>query len=181
MAVAVLAGLSSLAQRDSDGEPVVVAARTIAGGAEIVAADLVVVRLPDAAVADGHFADPQQIVGRTVVAEVPTRGVLTASDLLGETGQVAPGRVALPVRFGESSTVSLLRVGVRVDILGPTAEGSGYGVVAGDVRVAAIPELTESGVLGGGRSELVLVEVTTAQATQIAGAAAVSELSFALR
>lgn len=181
VAVAVLAGLSALSQRDATGVPVVVAARTIAGGAELTAADLVVTRLPAVAVPEGSFSSAEPMLGRTVVTEVPTRRVLTASDLLGETGRVARGKVALPVRFGESATVPLLRVGARVDILGPSTEGSGYGVVAGDVRVAAIPDLTDSGLLGGGRSNLVLVEVTTTQATQIAGAAAVSELSFALR
>ena len=116
-----------------------------------------------------------------MVAEVPVRRVLIASDLLGEAGGLAPGTVALPVRFGESATISLLRVGARIDILGPSAEGSGYAVVAGDVRVAAIPKAPDEGVLGGGGSDLVLIEVTNDQATRIASSASVSDLSFALR
>jgi Flp pilus assembly protein CpaB len=181
VALSVLAGVNALSQRDSTAVPVVVAARTIAGGADIVPADLTLAHLPSSAVAEGAVSDPQRLVGRTVVAEVPVRRVLTASDLLGEAGGLAPGTVALPVRFGESATISLLRVGARIDILGPSAEGSGYAVVAGDVRVAAIPKAPDEGVLGGGGSDLVLIEVTNDQATRIASSASVSDLSFALR
>lgn len=179
-AIAVLAGLNALTSRGADGIPVVVAARTIAGGATVTASDLAVARLPADLVPDGAFIDPAQIIGRTVVVEIRSRSVLAPPELLGAEGQVTAGEVALPVRFGESATVSLLRVGSRIDVLGPS-RGSDYGVVAANVRVVAIPSSGDNGVLGGSQTPLVLLEVSSAQASGIAASAAVSALSFALR
>ena len=180
-AVAVLAALSSLSARQSSGTDVLVAARTIAGGSPVVTADLKLERLPASGVPEGAITDPELVVGRTVVAEVPARRVLTGSDLLSAGGLAGPGLVALPVRFGESATVALLEVGSRIDILGPTAGAEAYGVVAASVRVVAIPKGGETGLLSGAQAELVLVEVTSAQAAAIAASASVSPLSFALR
>lgn len=146
----------------------------------MTASDLAVARLPAHLVPDGAFIDPAQIIGRTVVVEIRSRAVLAPPELLGAEGQVAAGEVALPVRFGESATVSLLRVGSRIDVLGPS-RGSDYGVVAANVRVVAIPSSGDSGVLGGSQTPLVLLEVSSAQASGIAASAAVSALSFALR
>ena len=160
---------------------VVVAVRSIPGGARIAAGDVSLVLLPPAVVAEGAFTDLGQAVGRSVVVEVPARQVLTASALLGAEGQVAPGQVALPVTFGVAGTVSLLSVGSRVDVLGANASGSGYGVVASNVRVAAIPDSGEPGPLGGDVSRLVLLDVSSAQAAAIVAAMSVSAVSFALR
>lgn len=159
----------------------VVAVRSIPGGAKITAGDVALVQVPSAVAAEGAFTDLGQAVGRTVVVGVPARQVLTASALLGAEGQVAPGQVALPVTFGVASTVSLLSVGSRVDVLGADASGSGYGVVAANVRVAAIPSTEESGPLGGTVSRLVLLDVSSAQAAAIVAAMSVSAVSFALR
>ena len=159
----------------------VVTVRGIPGGAKIAAGDVSVVLLPPAMVAEGAFTDLGQAVGRTVVVGVPARQVLTASALLGAQGQVAPGQVALPVTFGVAGTVSLLSVGSRVDVLGANASSSGYGVVASNVRVAAIPDAEDSSPLGGGAARLVLLDVSSAQAAAIVAAMSVSAVSFALR
>jgi len=179
IAVAVLAALNSLTARSGAGVPVVVAARSISGGARVQADDLAVVRAPPDLVADGAFDSVEAVVGRTAVVDVPVRAALTPSTLLGGEGQVAPGRLALPVRFGEAGSVSLLRVGSRIDVLGPTTEGR-YGIVASGVRVVALPSAGETGLLADNQSPLVLLEVSSSEASQITAAAAVSSLSFAL-
>ena len=159
----------------------VVASRSIPGGARITANDVALVRVRADLVAEGALAAVGQAVGRTVVVEVPARQVLTGSALLGSNGQVAPGQVALPVSFGGANTVSLLTVGSRIDVLGAAASGSGYGVVATNVRVAALPASDEPGPLGGTTSRLVLLDVSSAQAVAIVAAMAVSTVNFALR
>lgn len=181
VAVAVLAGLNALTAGSPDGVPVVVAARTIAGGQQVAGTDLVVVRVPAATLPDGAATDPAEVVGRTVVVDVPARAVLTPSVLLDSAGRARAGALALPVRFGESAAVALLRVGTRVDVLGPADGGSGYGVVAADVRVLALPAAGSGGLIDGGDAPLVLLEVSSAQASAVAAAASVSALSFALR
>lgn len=179
--VAVLAALNSLSPRATGLVTTVVAARSVAGGSTLDAEDLELLDLPSAAVADGAFSEIRQLVGQTVVATVPRRRVLTTADLVGADGQLAAGKLALPVRFGEPAFVSLLRAGSRIDVLGSSTDGATYGVVAGEVRVVAIPAAADSGIMGGSQAPLVLLEVSSAQAAAIAGAAAVSSLSFALR
>lgn len=180
VAVAVLAGLNALTARAGPGTAVVIAVRAIPGGTTVAADDLAVVRVPADFVAEGAYSAIGDLLGRTTVVDVPARGMLTPSALLGAEGQVAAGLLALPVRFGETSAVALLRVGSRVDVLGPTAEGSEFGVVAADVRVVALPSSGGDGLLGGSESPLVLLEVTSAQAARISAAASISSVSFAL-
>ncbi len=180
VAVAVLAGLNALTARAGPGIPVVIAVRTIPGGTTVTADDLAVVQAPAEFVADGAFAAIDAVVGSTTVVDVPARATLTPAALLGSEGQVAAGHVALPVRFREASAVALLQAGSRLDVLGPTTDGSEFGVVAANVRVVAIPALDDGGLLGGGEPPLVLLEVNSAQAAQISAAASVSSVGFAL-
>ncbi len=158
-----------------------VAARPIAAGTKLTAADLQVVRLPADAVAEGAFGGAEPLLGQTVVGPVPRRQVLTGSDLLGGQGQVRPGKVALPTRFQDAGATSLLRAGGRIDVLGAAGEGVGFQVVAADVVVLAVLGDADSGLMGGQQSGLSLLEVSTDQAAAIAAAAAVSGLSFTLR
>lgn len=180
VAVAVLATLNTLTASSGPGVPVLIAIRTIPGGATVTADAVAVVHAPAELVADGAFTAVDSVVGRTAVVDVPARAALTPSALLGNEGQVSAGKVALPVRFAEASAVALLRVGSRIDVLGPTAEGSEFGVVAAGVRVVAIPAHGTDGVLGGSEPPLVLLEVDSAEAARIAAAASVSSVSFAL-
>jgi len=181
VAIAVLAALTSVSSAESGGTTVVVASRSIPGGARITANDVSLAQVPTALAAEGALTDLGNAVGRTVVVEVPARQVVTGSALLGSGGQVAPGQVALPVSFGVANTVSLLSVGSRIDVLGASASGSGYGVVATNVRVAALPASDEPGPLGGTTSRLVLLDVSSTQAVAIVAAMAVASVNFALR
>jgi Flp pilus assembly protein CpaB len=180
-AIAVLAALNAVAAREPGEVSAVLAARDIAGGARLTEADLREVRLPAELVPEGAPADAGQLLGRTVISRIPERGVLTAANLLDSAGLVGPGKVAMPVRFGEAAALALLRVGGRIDVLGSGADGADYAVVASAVRVVALPASTDPGLLGGGQGALALVEVDSAQAAAIAAASAVSALSFALR
>ena len=180
-ALAVLAVLNTFSGAETSGAPTVVAARSIPGGTTVVAEDLRIERLPPSMVPDGAFSDPAAVIGHTVVIPAPARSVLTPAILLESGALVGVGKVALPVRFAEATALPLLRVGAHIDLLGPAANGSDYGVVASDVRVVAIPAPSDGGVLGGSRDGLVLVEVDSTQAAAIAAAASVSAVSFALR
>jgi Flp pilus assembly protein CpaB len=180
VAVAVLAGLNTVSARTAGDVPVVIAQRSIAAGSRIAAADLAVDALPASIVPEGALTDIGQAVDRIAVVEVPVRQVLTPTALLGTEGRVGSGQVALPVTFGTAGTVGLLGVGSRIDVLGPNASGSGYGVVAAGVRVAAIPAVDDGGLLPNGSSRLVLLEVSSAQAAEIVASMSVSALSFAM-
>ncbi|HEY3336948.1 MAG TPA: SAF domain-containing protein [Propionicimonas sp.] len=180
-ALAVLATLNAFSSPDSSGTSAVVAGRSIPGGTKVAAEDLRIVRLPPSVVPVGAFTDVGAVIGRTLVIPVPEKSVLTPANLLESGALVTGGKVALPVRFAEATALGLLHVGAHIDILGAAANGAGYGVVAADVRVVALPAVSDGGVLGSSQGALVLVEVDSTQAAAIAAAASVSAVSFALR
>ncbi len=178
-ALAVYAILIVLTTRDGD-TAVVAAARPVAGGQVVAAADVTTLRLPAAAVPEGAFTEPSEVIGQAVAAPVPVRGVFTRAGLLTGGSLVGPGRVALPVVFDGSSPQGLLRVGDRIDLLGVGGSGR-VEVVAADVRVAALPEIEAGGLFSGGGSRAALVDLTPAEAATVTAAATASSLNFALR
>lgn len=158
----------------------IVASRSIPGGTTLAAADLTTVWLPAPAVAEGYFGSPESLLGRQVISEVPARRTLTGSDLLTNSASVAPGNLALPVRFSDAGTTAMLGVGSRIDIFGPSGTGGGFAVIASNIRVAAVPKNDSTGILSSRDGGLVMVEVDTTQAAAIS-AAATTSLSYALR
>lgn len=178
-AVAVYAILTVLTAPEGDVR-VVAAARGIAGGSVLEAADVTTVLLPAGAVPEGAARAPADVVGETLVAPVPARGVLTASDLVSGGAVVGTGRVALPVAFDASAPVGVLRIGDTIDLLGVGESGAGQ-VVVEKVRVAALPQAAGGGPFGGGGEPVVLVDLSPEQAAAVTSAARRSPLAFALR
>lgn len=172
--LAVYFALTALTQSD-DTAVVVVAARSIASGATLSAGDLTTLALPRSAVPEGAVTEAGQAIGQTVISPVPARAALTASALAGSGKLVAPGRMALPVGLSDSAPLGLVRVGDRIDLLGPGDSGA-VEVLATGTRVIAIPSV-ESGLLGGG-SPLIVVDVSRDEAARLVAAG--SSLSFAL-
>lgn len=171
--LAVYFALVALTGRD-DTTRVVVAVHTIETGRTTSAGDLTTLELPRDAVPEGAFTGIDEAIGQTVIAQVPARAVLTASSFTTGNNLVAPGRVALPVGLPGSAPVDLIRVGDRIDLLGPGGSGAIEVLVSG-VRVIAIPS-GDAGLFDGG-SSVILVDVTRAEATRLVAAG--SPLSFA--
>ncbi|MBA3020225.1 SAF domain-containing protein [Propionicimonas sp.] len=180
-AIAVFAAINVIASKTGGGTPVVVAARSIPGGTTLSATDLSIVWLPAAVTAEGAFNSIDPLIGQEVTAPISKRSPVTAATLLSGGAEVAPGKVALPIRFGDASATTILKVGCHLDVLGPASGQSGFSVVAADVRVIAIPNSEQSGTIAGRGGELVLIEVDQSQAAAIAAAASATELSYALR
>ncbi len=176
--VAAFAAVSALTQQTSNSVAVVVATKEIPAGTIINAADLTVVRLPSAAVAEGAFESVEQLIGQEVIVNIPARAVLTRFSLLADGIGVGAGRLALPIRFSDSATLTALTVGSTIDVLGQT--GSSYAVIASDLRVIAIPNVGQSGAFSSDPGELVMVDVDPAQAGAITSAASAGSLSYAL-
>lgn len=179
-AIAVVSGINAFNSRTAGAVPVVTAARTVGGGTTLTAADLTISWLPAATLPEGYLGSTEALIGQQVVTEVPRRAVLTSSALLSRGAGVAPGKLALPIRFGDGVTITLLDVGSRIDVLGPGNSGQGYVVVAAELRVVAVPQRDSSGMLGSQVSELVMVEVEQPQAVAITAAASIGTLSYAL-
>lgn len=177
-AFAVFAAISAVAQQSSGSVPVVVAARTIPGGTTLTAADLSVARVPASVVAEGAFDTPELLLGQQVITAIPARAILTSTNLLATGTSVGEGKLALPVRFSDSTTMSALQVGSRIDVLGQT--GDSYAVIAANLRVVAVPDAEQGGVLSANTDGLVMVEVDASQAGAITAATSAGSMSYAL-
>jgi pilus assembly protein CpaB len=185
--------------RDAIGSRVAVlaAAHDLGAGAVLGPADVRLVRLDPAAVPEGALRSPRAASGRTVAGAVRRGEPITDVRLVGPGLTAGLGRldsVAVPVRLADGETAALLRAGDRVDLLATPAEGgeqpqgdgqSRAGTASGEalavatgVRVLAV--LTRS---DGATEDGVLVLVAAAEdvARRLAGTAAHSRLSVALR
>lgn len=190
--LAVLAAMGATAAGITAATPpspatvrVVVAARQLTGGQQLRNTDLSTRELPPAAVPDEAILDPAAVLGRTLVAPLSRGSTLTTLSVIGDHPTVADGKVIAPVRISDAAVIGLLRVGDRVDVVAADPEsGSGAQVIAHQVRVVTIPRPNSTGNgLDPGNADpqtLVLVEVSTDEATTLADAAASSQLSLLL-
>jgi Flp pilus assembly protein CpaB len=188
-AVAVFAALPVLAPRAGATVPVLTAAHDLAWGTALRADDLVVTRVPPDTVPDGALTSAQDARGRLLTSPVRRGEPITDVRLVGPSLLSEPGLVAVGVRIADAGVAALLRAGSVVDVL-VAAAGDGFDrpvgpgtaeVVAGRVRVLAVPGGTRASLGGTGDGALVLVAATEAQAARLAAAGATGRLSVALR
>ncbi len=85
-----------------------------------------------------------------------------------------------PVRLSDAELVALLRPGDLVDVVGTDEQAGAAAVVARSARVVTIPRV-ESDAAPGSTGGLVLVDVTSGTATELARAAAAGPLSLTWR
>ncbi|MEO8329989.1 MAG: hypothetical protein ABI586_08295 [Candidatus Nanopelagicales bacterium] len=90
------------------------------------------------------------------------------------------GLVAAPVRIADAESAALLKPGSLIDLIAADGRGKAA-IVASDVEVLQVPEPDDQG-LGGGSfgGALVVVAVSSTEATQLAATAAVGPLSVVL-
>jgi pilus assembly protein CpaB len=196
LAAVVVGSLASALHPASEPiDAVVVAARDLAPGSMLTAADLTMAERPSAAAPTDPVPDVAGAVGRTVASPVRAGEVLRARDVVspGLVAGLGPGMRATPVRLADEAAASLVRAGDTVDVLaaygGDGAAAASASVVASGVRVlvAPTPASGASGSLLGGvsastASGAVLVLATTpTQALDLARASAGARLSVALR
>lgn len=175
---AVLATVSALQPDPGARATVWAAARDLPGGATLAAADLTALVLPADVVPDGALADRAAAEGAILNAPLTRHSVLTTASVASGQSLAGPGRVVVPLPVADRGLAGHLAVGARVDVLAPAR-----GVVAADARVVALPPPASSGLGGdlGGGSVTVLVEVSPAEATELAREAAAGTLTVALR
>lgn len=173
---AVLTGLAALAPPRPTTVEVVTAARTLAGGAELSAADLERTGLPPTAVPEGAWTDPAEVVGKVLAGPVPAGQVLTRSALL--RYRSAGTEVVAPLRLADSLVAALVETGDVVDVLAADQQSGKSAVVAANIRVVSAVG-GEDGDPGAGG--LVLVEVDRETANALAAAATTAVLSIVWR
>jgi hypothetical protein len=83
----------------------------------------------------------------------------------------------VPLRVTDADIVDLLRVGDRISLVAADPDGRGTPTqLVDDVPVIAIPQVHESGLGTGTPGRLVVAAIPSAQASEVAAAAATSIL-----
>jgi pilus assembly protein CpaB len=190
LAASMAFAIQALSPQPTPGVSVLVAAKNLAGGTPLSAADVHVQDLPSSAVPDGSLRAEADVTGRSLVAPVRAGEVLTDVRVIGRSYLESYGDdvVAAPVRIADAASVGLLRAGDIIDVL---ASGAGADranscaarLVASGVPVITIPR-TDSDVLGRrdvGDGGLLVVATTSETAARLAAAAVTERLSLVIR
>jgi Flp pilus assembly protein CpaB len=174
---AVLAGMRAVAPPPPETVDVLVAAHDLPSGAVLGDDDLVARAFPaDLAPPDAAGA----AAGRVLAGPMVRGEVLTDVRLVGPAlADARPGETVLPVRLPDAGMATLLHAGDRVDLVA-TDPGTGETiVVASDVTVLATPTGVPDGPAGGAGGALVVIAVSSEEASTVASAALAQYLTVA--
>ncbi len=143
-ALVVLAAVAAL-RSDPRGEQtdIVVAARDLAPGVELTAADVRIETRSAATVPDGSQSSVDTVVGSTLAGPARRGEVLTDVRLLGpRLAQSAAGPNAriVPLHLADSALLDLIRPGDVVDVLAASDDDTDPRVVATDAVVVLVSE-----------------------------------------
>lgn len=170
--------------------PVVVAAETLPVGAPIEESGVEVIEIPPDAVPEGAFSDPSQVIGKILRQPVYAGEMILPPRLVGDaTGSVlsamiAPGKRAMTVAVNDVSGVAgFATPGSRIDVVATGLGGEPLTVLQNIKVLAAgrsLQPTADGGGTGGGPRALTL-EVTPAQAEELAAAASAGGIQLTLR
>ncbi|MGH3836875.1 MAG: SAF domain-containing protein [Pseudonocardiaceae bacterium] len=174
-AAAVLVGVAAvlaLAPGRGSAVAVVVAARDLAPGTVLEAAEVTMRGLPAPVVPDGAARTPATVLGRTLAAPVrrgePLTDVRLTGPDLARTVPAGPDAVSVPLRLADPDIAALLHPGAAVDVVTVGERQDEPVVLARSARVLAV---LEAGPRTGARDgRLVLVALDPAAATRVAAA-----------
>jgi Flp pilus assembly protein CpaB len=163
---------------------VVVAARDLAAGTVLTAADLRLAALPDSVVPAGVVRRPAGLIGQRAAGPVRRGEPVTDVRVVGPglAAGLAAGETAVPVRLSDAESAALVRPGDRVDVLGTAAEADGTPGTGDAVEVAAaVRVLAVLGSRDAADGVVLVVAATPPTARRLAGAAARHRLSVSVR
>lgn len=111
---------AALTPAERDGVTVAVAARDIAPGAELTAADLATTHVAAALVPSGTAKDPEELIGRRTSASVPA-GTVVQEGMLASGSTPVPEDMALMAITAPAVLSAHLEPGVRLHVHGSGA------------------------------------------------------------
>lgn len=173
LAVALLAGVTVITNAiRGPSTPVVVAKIDIAPGVQVSGAEVALVKWPSELVPPDALTTLEAAVGNITVSRVAAGVPLTASSFTAAAiRDDAAAEVLVPVRIRDPEMLQLLHPGTLVTLVGVAPEGYAE-TLATRVRVAALPNGDNSGILGSSNtSALLIVACNRSAATAIAAAA----------
>jgi hypothetical protein len=149
---------------------VVVSTHALQANQQVSPSDVKLVRIPTDAVPKGALTSVAAATGRRLVHSVG-EGAVLGDDAFALSALVAPadGEVLVPVRLADEAVMTLLGVGSRITIVGSSYDNN-ITTLASNVRVALLPGVTSSGLIGGSSGGLILVACPKSVALALASA-----------
>ncbi len=162
--------------------PVLTTAHDLGPGARLRAADLRVRMTPATAVPAGVLTSAGQAEGRSLAGAARAGEQLTDSRLAGTAG-AGPGRVAVPVRLGDTAIAGLLHPGTLVDVIAGDADTGQGQVLATGARVVTVPATAESAAAAKGDRDgrLVVLALPADSAHRVAASSLHREVTVTLQ
>lgn len=176
-ALVLLAAVAALRPDPADGRSdVVIAARDLAPGAALTAADVRIESRSTTTLPDGSQVDPGALVGSTLAGPVRRGEVLTDLRVLSPRladAAAGPDARVVPLHLTDSALLDLVRPGDVVDVLAVSSSAAAGDGADGRPRVVAtdaVVVLVSPRVKDMGRDGVVLVALPVWKANEVAGA-----------
>ncbi|WP_167853852.1 SAF domain-containing protein [Acidipropionibacterium timonense] len=177
-AAAVFLATTAMHRAPAGTVPVVVASTRIPGGSAVTSSQVRVVDMPLDLAPDGARSRPEEVVGRTVVADLPKGAAVTdASFLTAAAG--SKGQALVGVHLSDPALLSMLRVGQKVSVV--SGESGAAKVIAADAVIRALPHPSGGGLLGDNGTGLVVVATDERSAAEIAVQSSNSTIGLVVR
>ncbi|MFL6140397.1 MAG: SAF domain-containing protein [Labedaea sp.] len=188
-ALVLLAAVLALRPPPAGGGPagqLLVAARDLAPGVPLTAADVRVVVAPDALRPAAALTSPVEVTGRALAGPAGAGEAITGGRLLGPentrltTG--GSGDVAVPVRLADPAVADLLAPGARVDVITVDPHGTSGALLASNATIVAVPaEPDRASGAAGASGRLVVIAMPPEPATRVASASLGQPVTVTLR
>ncbi|TDV45386.1 SAF domain-containing protein [Actinophytocola oryzae] len=158
--------------------PMLVAARDLAPGMTLRAADVEVTRLPASLRPPAALTSPREVAGRVLASATTVGEPLTRVRLIGvENSRLAAGGsdvAAVPFRLSDPAVADLLTPGAAVDVVTVEPDDTGPWVLAADATVLTVRRADDD-------ARLVVLALPREEATRVAAAALDSPVTVTLR
>lgn len=176
-ALVLLAAAAALRPDPADGRSdVVVAARDLAPGVGLAAADLRIESRSTTTIPDGSQVDPDELIGSTLAGPARRGEVLTDVRVLSPRladATAGPDARVVPLHLTDAALLDLVRPGDVVDVLAVSSSAAAGDDTDGRPRVVAtdaVVVLVSPKTKEAGRDGLVLVALPVWKANEVAGA-----------
>lgn len=167
--LAFVANLAFLRSQD-DSTLVMVAARDVAAGETLTAADLGTARVKaEGAILSSLVTSPDSLEGKVASRPIMAGTLIAGTDFLDRASPGGLASMAVPIDPAHAAG-GLIRVGDRVDLVDVTREG-GAAYVIRDAPVLSVSE-ARTGALAAGGGEQLVIGVTSDQVLAVAEAIA---------
>ncbi|HVK20720.1 MAG TPA: SAF domain-containing protein [Actinokineospora sp.] len=163
---------------DVDSVPMLVAARSLAAGADLSPADVRVVRAPPELRPESAFTDPPSVAGRILALPAAEGEPITEARLVGPAA-IDPSQAIVAVRLTDPDLAGVIRPGARVDVVSAAQEGLGGVVLARDATV--VTARVNEQAHGRERGSLLLIALPRDSATQVASVSLERAVTVTLR